>query len=127
MLLENPRSRPTIYQVLREACSMQGRDVPIKDVSLVYILVRMIRLNDISADILCPRTVRIIRARTAAGPRSKGTHHTRPRNGRCILTPSHTARPGDTGHRTHEAGQTNLHESTVGTSQPSQPLPNEGY
>jgi len=33
MLRENPSSRPNIYQVLRESCAMQGRDIPIKDVS----------------------------------------------------------------------------------------------
>jgi AP2-associated kinase len=33
-LKENPKSRPNIYQVLREACLMQGIEVPIKDVSL---------------------------------------------------------------------------------------------
>ena len=32
MLKENPKSRPNIYQVLREACLMQGLEVPIKDV-----------------------------------------------------------------------------------------------
>ncbi|KAL2752609.1 hypothetical protein ACRALDRAFT_2112266 [Sodiomyces alcalophilus JCM 7366] len=32
MLRENPQSRPNIYQVLREACAMQGRDVPISDI-----------------------------------------------------------------------------------------------
>jgi hypothetical protein len=32
MLKENPKSRPNIYQVLREACMMQGIEVPIKDV-----------------------------------------------------------------------------------------------
>ncbi|KAL3419590.1 Serine/threonine-protein kinase ppk30 [Phlyctema vagabunda] len=32
MLKENPKSRPNIYQVLREACLMQGIDVPIKDI-----------------------------------------------------------------------------------------------
>ncbi|KAI0024938.1 protein kinase-like domain-containing protein [Xylariomycetidae sp. FL0641] len=32
MLRENPRSRPNIYQVLRESCLMQGRDVPIHDI-----------------------------------------------------------------------------------------------
>ena len=34
MLKENPKSRPNIYQVLREACLMQGIEVPIKDVCL---------------------------------------------------------------------------------------------
>lgn len=34
MLKENPNSRPNIYQVLREACLMQGIEVPIKDVCL---------------------------------------------------------------------------------------------
>ncbi|RDW71197.1 hypothetical protein BP6252_07760 [Coleophoma cylindrospora] len=32
MLKENPKSRPNIYQVLREACLMQGIQVPIKDI-----------------------------------------------------------------------------------------------
>ncbi|KAH8595681.1 serine/threonine protein kinase-like protein [Bisporella sp. PMI_857] len=32
MLKESPRSRPNIYQVLREACLMQGIEVPIKDI-----------------------------------------------------------------------------------------------
>lgn len=35
MLKENPKSRPNIYQVLREACLMQGIEVPIKDVRFV--------------------------------------------------------------------------------------------
>ncbi|KAL2126544.1 hypothetical protein VTI74DRAFT_711 [Chaetomium olivicolor] len=32
MLRENPHVRPNIYQVLREACAMQGREPPIKDI-----------------------------------------------------------------------------------------------
>ncbi|ROT42799.1 serine/threonine-protein kinase ppk30 [Sodiomyces alkalinus F11] len=32
LLRENPQSRPNIYQVLREACAMQGREVPIPDI-----------------------------------------------------------------------------------------------
>lgn len=32
MLMEHPQSRPNIYQVLRDACAMQGRAVPVKDV-----------------------------------------------------------------------------------------------
>ncbi|PQE19025.1 hypothetical protein CJF32_00010458 [Rutstroemia sp. NJR-2017a WRK4] len=32
MLKEKPTSRPNIYQVLREACLMQGIEVPIKDI-----------------------------------------------------------------------------------------------
>ena len=32
MLRENPGSRPNIYQVLRESCLMQGREVPINNV-----------------------------------------------------------------------------------------------
>ncbi|CZT49362.1 related to serine/threonine kinase ARK1 [Rhynchosporium secalis] len=32
MLKENPKSRPNVYQVLREACLMQGLTVPIKDI-----------------------------------------------------------------------------------------------
>lgn len=37
MLKEHPQKRPTIYEVLREVCSMQGKEVPIRDVSgLLY-------------------------------------------------------------------------------------------
>ncbi|OXV06829.1 hypothetical protein Egran_05404 [Elaphomyces granulatus] len=32
MLRENPQKRPTIYDVLREACHMQGKEVPIRDI-----------------------------------------------------------------------------------------------
>ncbi|KFY90607.1 hypothetical protein V500_05091 [Pseudogymnoascus sp. VKM F-4518 (FW-2643)] len=32
MLREKPDSRPNVYQVLREACEMQGIEVPIKDI-----------------------------------------------------------------------------------------------
>ncbi|KAI9852362.1 MAG: hypothetical protein M1838_000884 [Thelocarpon superellum] len=32
MLREQPHQRPTIYQVMREACVMQGIEVPIKDI-----------------------------------------------------------------------------------------------
>ncbi|KAJ5054638.1 uncharacterized protein L3040_000905 [Drepanopeziza brunnea f. sp. 'multigermtubi'] len=32
MLKEKPQSRPSVYQVLREACLMQGIEVPIKDI-----------------------------------------------------------------------------------------------
>lgn len=35
MLQEDPRKRPTIYGVLKESCNMQGKEVPIRDVSLV--------------------------------------------------------------------------------------------
>lgn len=36
MLQESAQKRPNIYQVLREACKMQGREVPIKDVWTFY-------------------------------------------------------------------------------------------
>ncbi|KAJ0118347.1 hypothetical protein J7T55_009130 [Diaporthe amygdali] len=32
MLKEQPQARPNIYQVLKESCAMQGREVPIKDI-----------------------------------------------------------------------------------------------
>lgn len=38
MLKEHPQSRPNIYQVLKEACAMQGREVPIKDVCSLTLL-----------------------------------------------------------------------------------------
>jgi AP2-associated kinase len=33
MLKEKMEARPNIYQVLKEACAMQNREVPIHDVS----------------------------------------------------------------------------------------------
>jgi AP2-associated kinase len=35
MLRESMEARPTIYQVLKEGCAMQGKEVPIHDVSLL--------------------------------------------------------------------------------------------
>ncbi|KAJ5944755.1 hypothetical protein N7516_004923 [Penicillium verrucosum] len=32
MLKEDPRNRPNIYEVVREVCKMQGKEVPIKDI-----------------------------------------------------------------------------------------------
>ncbi|KAA8644720.1 putative serine/threonine protein kinase [Aspergillus tanneri] len=32
MLKENPQKRPNIYEVLREACNMQGKEAPIRDI-----------------------------------------------------------------------------------------------
>ena len=32
LLKENPKHRPTIYQVIKEVCSMRGKEVPIKDI-----------------------------------------------------------------------------------------------
>lgn len=32
MLTEDPKKRPTIYQVIEDVCSMRGREVPIKDI-----------------------------------------------------------------------------------------------
>ncbi|KUI56223.1 Serine/threonine-protein kinase ppk30 [Cytospora mali] len=32
MLKETPQARPNIYQVLKESCAMQGRDIPITDI-----------------------------------------------------------------------------------------------
>lgn len=38
MLKEDPKKRPTIYEVVREVCGMQGKEVPIRDVSsLLYL------------------------------------------------------------------------------------------
>jgi AP2-associated kinase len=42
MLKENMQSRPNIYQVLKEGCAMQGRDVPIQDVRGLLPLVELI-------------------------------------------------------------------------------------
>ncbi|KAH8692792.1 putative serine/threonine protein kinase [Talaromyces proteolyticus] len=32
MLQENPKRRPTIYEALKESCSMQGKETPIRDI-----------------------------------------------------------------------------------------------
>lgn len=36
MLRENMQARPTIYQVLKEGCAMQGKEVPIHDVGVLH-------------------------------------------------------------------------------------------
>ena len=45
MLRENPRDRPNIYSVLKEACAMQGREPPVKDVSPQFALDKVRRSN----------------------------------------------------------------------------------
>lgn len=42
MLRESPQQRPNIYQVVREVCTMRGKQVPIKDVSFLGILIWII-------------------------------------------------------------------------------------
>jgi AP2-associated kinase len=37
MLRENLQDRPNIYQVLKEGCAMQGRNVPVQDVSVLVL------------------------------------------------------------------------------------------
>jgi AP2-associated kinase len=44
MLRENQQARPNVYQVLREACAMQGREPPVKDVSVQSINHWLVRL-----------------------------------------------------------------------------------
>ena len=36
MLRENPQKRPNIYEVVREVCHMQGKEVPIRDVRPMF-------------------------------------------------------------------------------------------
>lgn len=55
MLKENPRSRPNIYQVLREACLMQGIEIPIKDVCWIP---RQLEPRLTIIDICCEDTIR---------------------------------------------------------------------
>jgi hypothetical protein len=57
MLRESPASRPNIYQVLREACLMQGREVPVKDVS-INVKVQLMRTLTTIPDLLCKVAVR---------------------------------------------------------------------
>lgn len=54
MLREDLRSRPTIYQVLRESCVMQGRDVPIHDVC-VFLIYSNTRLTDFRSTLVNPK------------------------------------------------------------------------
>lgn len=35
MLKENPQNRPNIYEVVREVCQMQGKEIPIHDVGFI--------------------------------------------------------------------------------------------
>ena len=49
MLRENLDSRPNIYQILKEACSMRGREVPVPDVSQTRPILK-IRINLLTRD-----------------------------------------------------------------------------
>lgn len=42
MLQEHPQRRPTIYEALKEACSMQGKEVPIRDVWNTLLLLQLL-------------------------------------------------------------------------------------
>lgn len=57
MLKEDPRNRPNIYEVVREVCKMQGKDVPITDVCRSPLLWRRFD-TDCSLDILQPLSFR---------------------------------------------------------------------
>lgn len=48
MLKENQQSRPNIYQVLKESCAMQGREVPIHDVCVQESLVPAALVADLT-------------------------------------------------------------------------------
>jgi AP2-associated kinase len=37
MLKENPQKRPNIYEVVKEVCDMQKKEVPIRDVRSSYV------------------------------------------------------------------------------------------
>lgn len=65
MLKEDPRNRPNIYQVLRESCSMRGKEVPIRDVSTVHGLSQILDVN-VVPDICKPFSVRIPPVPTAS-------------------------------------------------------------
>lgn len=60
MLKENPQARPNIYQTLKDACAMQGREVPIKDVwpafSHLYSLLPLTRPLDLHRQVEIGRT-----------------------------------------------------------------------
>ena len=66
MLKENPKSRPNIYQVLREACLMQGLAVPIKDVGQYPSLGGPILIR---SDLCWANTIRIKTKSTASQDR----------------------------------------------------------
>lgn len=91
MLRENQATRPNIYQVLRESCAMQGRELPIHDVGhcpavVMHILIRML-------DLL--KSLKIIGAaekRETASSRTQNRRHTH--GGRDILPASTATSPG---------------------------------
>lgn len=53
MLRENPQKRPNIYEVVREMCHMQGKEVPIRDVCANHFLrYRYASFTDMKVDLL---------------------------------------------------------------------------
>lgn len=52
MLRENPQKRPNIYEVVREMCHMQGKEVPIRDVRAIIPPYRYAKSTDMKVDIL---------------------------------------------------------------------------
>lgn len=129
MLRENPRSRPNIYQVLREGCLMRGREVPIKDVSSAYIIAQIIQipgLNEVIADLLGTRTERTNWGRKAACFQPERTEHTW--NRCCIFSSSNTANSGVTRDYAYETRQANHYQPRFSsTSAKRQPISHEGH
>jgi len=90
MLKENPKSRPNIYQVLREACLMQGIEVPIKDVCPPYLPPRS---KLIMVDIRRKNTVGVKAKPTITQSRS---HHQRTIHSRGRLLSAASTAAGNT-------------------------------
>lgn len=52
MLREDPQKRPSIYEILNAVCKMQGKETPIRDVSILIWFSRHFLSYNPSVDIL---------------------------------------------------------------------------
>lgn len=52
MLREDPQKRPSIYEILNAVCKMQGKETPIRDVSILIWISRHFLSHNPFVDIL---------------------------------------------------------------------------
>lgn len=86
MLRENQKMRPNIYQVFKEACAMQGKECPIKDVSNARFLSFLEQSVNVALDILWQDTLRTTKDRFSTEHRTNSWFD--PHSWGCLLSTS---------------------------------------
>jgi hypothetical protein len=97
MLKENPQKRPNIYEVVKEVCDMQKKEVPIRDVRSAYVtpIARLNILTDGNLDLL--QSVGL-RSATESGIATYANGST---CGGCYILPTHAGDRDYSRDRTH--------------------------